>query len=135
MKRADVQRAFEAYLLERGWDLHAEPGDHAGIAGIEAHRGAQRLIGEVRGTASSPGPDVDTGYGRLLRRMSSAHEDATYALIAAVGLTRLMERVEVAVRRGLGIGLFVVDDLGRVHRVRTDQDASEAMVGWTCSMS
>lgn len=114
MMEADVQRAFERYLFERGWDIDA-PG--RGQADICAQRGAELLVGEVKGTTSSPGLDVDTGYGQLLRRMSPAHEEARYALIGPVALSRSLERVDVAVRRRLGIELFVVDDLGHVHAV------------------
>lgn len=66
MREEEVQAAFVEHLRARGWDVTTENADYTDVV---AKRGAERLIAEVKGHTSSPGLDVDTAYGQLLRRM------------------------------------------------------------------
>jgi Holliday junction resolvase len=66
VKETEVEAAFARYLFERGWDVDTDKLDHADVV---ASRGAKHLVAEVKGTTTSPGLDVDTAYGQLLRRM------------------------------------------------------------------
>lgn len=87
MKEADVQAAFADYLLERGWDVQTDAADYADV---RAKRGAGRLVGEVKGTTSSPGLDVDTGYGQVLRCVSRFPGATQYVLVGPERLRQPM---------------------------------------------
>ncbi|GAA1928118.1 hypothetical protein GCM10009737_32470 [Nocardioides lentus] len=118
MKEADVQAAFEAYLLERGWDIQTDDGD---TADVRAKRGA-----EVKGVTSSPGLDMDTGYGQLLRCMSRHPEATQFALVVPERLCSAVERVSPDIRRRLDLDVIVVDDLGGVRSVETGGSEGKA---------
>lgn len=111
MNEAEVQAAFVLHLIERGWDVRTDNPDHADVM---AKRGAERLIAEVKGQTTSPGLDVDTAYGQLLRRMVE-DEMTSYAIAVPERGRAAALRVPLAVRRRMDIAVFVVDDLGRVH--------------------
>ncbi|MDA1387547.1 MULTISPECIES: hypothetical protein [Glycomyces] len=108
-----VLEAFQRWLIAEGWEPTVpESGRHL----IEAVRGEERLIGQVKGHTASVGTDVDTGYGQLLRRMADA-PGIRYALIVPTSVLPHAERVPDHVRRRLGIDLYEVTDAGAVtHR-------------------
>jgi hypothetical protein len=115
VREAEVQAAFVRHLLERGWDVTTENPDYTDVI---ARRGTERIVAEVKGHTSSPGLDVDTAYGQLLRRMTPDLVDAgtVFALVVPETLAPKVERVDAAVRRRLGIELYLVSDLGGVRR-------------------
>jgi hypothetical protein len=111
---ARVLEAFRTWLVAEGWQP-VRPADK--WTDIEAVRGDQRLIGEAKGHTASKGLDVDTGYGRLLRRMTDDAPGIRYALIVPTAVLSEAERVPAHVRRRLGIDLYEVTDTGAVvHR-------------------
>ncbi len=112
MTEAEVEAAFVRYLLERGWDVTTDSADHTDVL---AHRGAERIVAEIKGHTSSPGLDVDTLYGQLLRRMTAPGEDTRYALVVPISLQTKVERVPAPVRDLLDIDMWLVDDDGDVY--------------------
>jgi hypothetical protein len=113
MTEAEVQAAFVLHLIERGWDVRTDNPDYTDVI---AKRGAERLVAEVKGDTSSPGLDIDTAYGQLLRRMDG-DEMTDYAVVVPERARAAALRVSESVRRRLNVTVFVVDDLGRVHRM------------------
>ena len=65
MTEAGVQSAFVEHLRERGWDVTTENVDYTNVI---TNRGAGCVVAEVEGHTSSPGLDVDTMFGQLLRQ-------------------------------------------------------------------
>lgn len=57
--------AFCAFLEENGWEVQQE----LDFVDVAATRAGITLLAEAKGRTSSPGLDVDTLYGRLLRRI------------------------------------------------------------------
>jgi hypothetical protein len=114
MKEAEVQAAFVKYLIERGWDVTTDNDDHTDV---EARRGAEVLVAEVKGTTPYPGLDVDTAYGQLLRRMGDRPERVRYALVVPDSARRSAPRVPDKVRRRLGIDVWTVDEAGDTQLV------------------
>lgn len=112
LTEAQTQAAFVTYLIERGWDVDTENADHTDVI---AHRGAEALIAEVKGHTSSPGLDVDTLYGQLLRRMRPGDE-VTYAVVVPASVGVAAGRVPAAVRQSLLIDIYEVAADGSVLR-------------------
>lgn len=114
MREADVQAAFVAHLQERGWDVFTENTGHVDVA---AKRGAERIVAEVKGHTTSPGLDVDTMYGQLLRRMreEDRHSDIRYVVVVPESLIVAATRVPQWVRAALRVEVVLVDDFGRVR--------------------
>ena len=104
---APVERAFKQWLVAAGWRLIDEVGSWADVI---AERGDERLIGEVKGyTAGNTGLDVDTMFGRLLRRMEPGAATIWAVIVPTRSLTKVL-RVPIAVRRSLGIKVYEVRD-------------------------
>jgi hypothetical protein len=114
MIEAEVQAAFVKYLIECGWEVTTEIGDYTDVIG---RRGDELLVAEVKGTTSSPGLDVDTAYGQLLRRMGDRPEGVRYALVVPDSARRVALRVSDKVRRRLGIDVWTVDEAGNIQLV------------------
>lgn len=113
MREAQVQAAFVAHLLERGWDPTIDGPDHVDV---RARRGAERLVAEVKGDTGSPGTDVDTLTGQLLRRIDP-DTDERYVLVVTERLLAKVQRINDRVLARLGIEVAAVDDLGGVRWV------------------
>jgi hypothetical protein len=76
---ARVLDAFCIWLETHGWTTRRE------VAFVDtASRGDHRLYAEAKGRTASVGPDVDTMYGQLLRRMPA--EELGSAIFAVVVL-------------------------------------------------
>ena len=78
--RGDENRVIEAYMtwLERSnWTVRRE----VDFVDVYAERGGERLYAEAKGHTTSPGLDVDTLYGQLLRRMKDPKPGARYAVL------------------------------------------------------
>jgi hypothetical protein len=82
---------------------------------VVAERDGRTLYAEAKGRTTSPGLDVDTAYGQLLRRLH-LHNDETYALVVPETTVTHALRVPAFVRAALGIEVFGVDEDGVVHR-------------------
>jgi hypothetical protein len=115
VKEAEVEAAFVRYLLERGWDVDTDKVDHADVV---ARRGAEHIVAEVKGTTTSPGLDVDTAYGQLLRRMGDRPEGTCFAIVVPESARKAALRVPEEVRWRFGIDVWVVDELGTVALVQ-----------------
>lgn len=112
VREAEVEAAFVRYLLERGWDVDTDKVDHADVV---ARRGAEHLVAEVKGTSTSPGLDVDTAYGQLLRRMGDRPEGTRFAIVVPELAKNAALRVPDEVRWRFGIDVWVVTELGSVE--------------------
>ena len=112
MTEAEVQLAIVEHLRERGWDVTTENVDYTDVI---ANRGAECIVAEVKGHTSSPGLDVDTMFGQLLRRMTPDGEsDTRYAVVVPASLRKAVERVPPRIRGLLAIDVWTVDNDGTV---------------------
>lgn len=117
MSRGDEARvvhAFGAWLVDRGWAVRYE----VEWLDILAERDGQRLVVEAKGRTSSPGLDIDTAYGQLLRRFPADDSELdTFALVVRdePRSVRAAVRVPARIRRLLRIALFAVSDDGAVR--------------------
>ncbi|MFF5922043.1 hypothetical protein ACFY8C_27455 [Streptomyces flavochromogenes] len=111
-----VVDSFRTWLLSEGW-TPVDPTDR--WTDVEAVRGDDRLICEVKGRTSERGIDADIAYGQLLRRMTSEAPGTRYALVVPSTSVKAAERVPARVRRLLRIDLYEVTDDNTVHRLST----------------
>ena len=114
MKESEVQDAFAKYLRERGWRVDTDNDDYTDVI---ARRDGELLIAEVNGTTTSPGLDVDTAYGQLLRRIRDRPEQVRYALVVPDSAHRAALGVSDEVRRRIGIDVWTVNESGSVQRL------------------
>lgn len=111
---ARVVDAFCAWLASQGWSIEREI-DHVDIL---AARDGIRLYAEAKGRTSSPGLDVDTLYGQLLRRMPSVpSDDRLFAVVVPVEAASAASRVPLWVRERLAITVYTVDPEGTVQEM------------------
>lgn len=110
-REAGVLEDFCAAMRIAGWTVTTQ----VDWADVVAERDGERIIGEAKGRTTSPGLDIDTLYGQLLRRMT---DDAAtrYAVIVPPHLLAAVERVPSGVREALRIDVFLVDEDGEVTR-------------------
>jgi hypothetical protein len=106
-----VAEAFRAWLRAQGWTL-VTPADR--WADIEAVRGGERLVGEIKGRTRDRGVDADIAYGQLLRRMTDGARRTRYALVVPSASVPAAERVPARVRELLRIDVYEVTDDDRV---------------------
>jgi hypothetical protein len=112
--RGDEKRVIDAYVawLERdGWSVQCEV-DFVDVAAV---RGDEHLYAEAKGRTTSPGLDVDTLYGQLLRRMRDPRQEARYAVVIPTAAVSAALRVPAWVREGLSIDVYEVDDADEIH--------------------
>ncbi len=111
VREAEVVDAFEAWLRGAGWAVDRE----VAFVDLRAeHPDGRLLYVEAKGHMTSPGLDVDTLYGQLLRRMKPEEAAARYAVVVPTSVLKAVQRVAPAVRETLRIDLFTVDDAGQV---------------------
>lgn len=112
--RGDEERiiqAFVGWLTDQGWQVQRE----VAFVDILATRGEQTLYAEAKGRTSSPGLDVDTMYGQLLRRIPPDEVgNARFAVVVPDVTLRFALRVPVRVRAVLGIDVYSVTEAGEV---------------------
>jgi len=112
--RGDEERvivAFCSWLEQNGWtNIRRE----AEFVDIVAERAGQTLYAEAKGRTSSPGLDVDTLYGQLLRRMQHPEAQARYAVVVPSSALGAVLRVPDWVRARLNIDVYGVDPEGNV---------------------
>lgn len=112
VRETEVEGAFVRYLLDRGWDVDTDGVDHADVV---ARRGAEHIVAEVKGTTTSPGLDVDTAYGQLLRRMGDRPDGTRFAIVVPESARKAAVRVPAEIRWKFGIDVWVVTELGSVE--------------------
>jgi len=113
---ATVVEVFSAWLAAQGWECEKLP-PRGDFPSIDArHPDGRRLVVEAKGFSRDAGADLDSGYGRLLRRMKG-EPDTVYALVVAKTVVRFAQRVPAEVRGRLGISLYTVDADGTVALV------------------
>ncbi|WP_433136257.1 hypothetical protein ACQPZ8_28990 [Actinomadura nitritigenes] len=111
MKEERVVEVFRGWLLSESWS-EVEPTDP--WTDIEAVRGSQRLVCEVKGTTTDPGVDADVAYGQLLRRMTDPSPGIRYALVVPTSALKAALRVPWQVRETNRIEVYEVRDDGSV---------------------
>lgn len=122
MSRGDeraVVEGFAAWLTGQGWSVRFEEN----WWDICADYGDQHMYVEAKGKTSSPGLDVDTAYGQLIRRMPAEDDPSvSYALVVREEpkSVRAALRVPIRVRRVLRIRVFAVADTGHVRELESD---------------
>lgn len=114
-----VVQAFCEWLHAEGWTTRTEQ-MHVDIV---AERDGEHLYVEAKGHTTSPGLDVDTGFGQLLRRMPAAHD-------AAMRFALVVRDEPRSVRAATRVAQRVLDLLGiRVYAVGSDGDVRELSGG------
>jgi len=112
--RGDEKRVTDAYVtwLKQGnWTVRRE----VDFVDVYAERGQERLYAEAKGRTTSPGLDVDTLYGQLLRRMRDPEHGARYAVVVPTAALNAALRVPAWVRDRLSVDVYEVDDDAGVH--------------------
>jgi hypothetical protein len=105
-----VVAASCGWLTERGWTVHTEQA----FCDVVATRAGQAMYAEVKGRTSSPGRDVDTLYGQLLRRVpAGAVGRDVFAVVVPDVAVKFAERVSLDVRRALNVHIYGVTEKGR----------------------
>lgn len=103
--------AFCEHLRAEGWVVDTE----VKFCDVLAERDGRRVYAEAKGRTSSPGLDVDTMFGQLLRRMPEGDDPpARYAVVVPVEARAAVLRVPARVREQLRIDAFTVDSDGLV---------------------
>jgi hypothetical protein len=112
--RGDEERvilAFCAYLDGEGWQVQRE----VAFVDVYATKGERRLYAEAKGRTTSPGLDVDTMSGQILRRMPPDEVgSAEFAVVLPAVAVSVALRVPARVRRLLGVTVIAVADDGTV---------------------
>lgn len=111
-RESEIVDVFCEWLTSQGWKVQTQ----VAWVDVVAQRENERLVGEAKGVTTSPGLDVDTMYGQLLRRMTDDPE-TRYAIIVPEKVVPAASRVPAAVRLRLRIDLYGVDpdDVVRRH--------------------
>lgn len=104
--------AFCRWLSDQGWTVTRE----VAFVDVLAERAGERLFGEAKGRTSSPGLDVDTMYGQLLRRMREPDEHTRYAVVVPDNALAAVLRVPDHVRDLLRIDVYAVSEAGAVSQ-------------------
>jgi hypothetical protein len=108
---ARVVDAFCTYLRMNGWEVRRE----LDFVDVAATRNGITLLAEAKGRTASPGLDVDTLYGQLLRRIpGDAIGSAVLAVVVPDVAVKFATRVSLAVRGALGMHVYAVDEGGAV---------------------
>jgi hypothetical protein len=114
MPRGDEQRVVDAFcdwLRSDGWTVDTE----VAFIDVMAQKDGTTLIAEAKGVTSSPGLDVDTAYGHLLRRMTGVpHDSQRYALVVPVETLAAALRVPQRIRALLVLDVYSVAQDGAV---------------------
>lgn len=114
--RGDEERvifAFCGWLESEGWTRIRREVEFVDIV---AERDGQTLYIEAKGRTSSPGLDVDTMYGQLLRRMQHPESSARYGVVVPSSALAAALRVPEWIRERLNVEVYAVDPEGAVIR-------------------
>lgn len=114
MPRGDERRVVSAFcdwLRSDGWKVDTE----VAFIDVMAQKEGTTLIAEAKGITSSPGLDMDTAYGQLLRRMTAEpHDSQRYALVVPVETLAAALRVPHRIRALLALDVYSVGHDGAV---------------------
>lgn len=112
--RGDEDRiilAFCRWLESEGWMTERE----VAFVDVLATRGGDRMYVEAKGRTASPGLDVDTMYGQLLRRMPEDEVgDAAFAVVVPDTALKAARRVPRRIRDLLRIRIYGVTEDGTI---------------------
>jgi hypothetical protein len=109
---ARVVDAFCAALEVDGWEVARE----VEFVDVVAYKEGMTIYAEAKGRTTSPGLDVDTMYGQLLRRMGNEPKPRTrYAVVVPDTALAAAKRVPTWVRSRLEIDVYAVHEDGRVE--------------------
>lgn len=118
---ARVVEAFCSWLEARGWSVEREQE----FVDVVAIRGGRRILAEAKGRTASPGLDVDTLYGQLLRRVpGDAVGRDVFAVVVPDVAVRFAARVPAEVRAALNIHIYGVAEHGSVSYAGSGTDPS-----------
>lgn len=120
-----VVDAFCTWLEDQGWATEREQN----FVDVISTRDGATIYAEAKGRTASPGLDVDTLYGQLLRRIPAHAIDHGYlAVVVPDVAVKFAERVPAHVRAALRMHVYAVDPNGSVAHVgdRTDPAANDA---------
>jgi hypothetical protein len=112
MRATAVEAVIVDYLREDGWTVTTAKMDEVDVL---ATRGTELIQIEVKGLTSTPGVDIDHGYGQLMRRMSPEMAHARFVLAVPEVLEEKALRVHGEVRSRLGIEVWSVTSTGAVR--------------------
>lgn len=105
---ARIVLLFADWLRSEGWNVELEV-NHVDVV---ARRGSVTLLAEAKGLTSSPGTDLDTLYGQLLRRAPEHDPSVLLGVVVPDSLRTAALRVPGWMRSKLSITVFVVGDHG-----------------------
>ena len=105
--------AFVAWLQAQEWAVQRE----VAFCDVVARRDGVTLYAEAKGRTTSPGLDVDTLYGQLLRRVPLDAVGARFGVVVPSQARAAALRVPDSVRRLLDITVYVVDAAGYVEEI------------------
>lgn len=108
--RGDEERVIVAFC---GW-LESEGWTSIRRRLSSSTRDSQTLYVEAKGRSSSPGLDVDTMYGQLLRRMQHPDSNARYGVVVPSSALAAALRVPEWVRERLKVDVYAVGPEGAV---------------------
>lgn len=108
---ARVIKAFTTWLTDSGWTVTRE----VDFCDVVARRGTTTLYAEAKGRTTSPGLDVDTLYGQLLRRADVSTDGAVLGVVVPTEARAAALRVPEATRRALRVTVYVVGAGGHVE--------------------
>ncbi|MFF4651493.1 hypothetical protein [Streptomyces sp. NPDC001380] len=111
-----MQESFEGWLRGHGWKILDEHCDHDCVDVEAWHADGARLLAEVQEDTPDVDRDLDTAYGRLLRRMDD-NPGTRYAVVVPEDAAEAALRVSVRVRGLLGVDLYAVGAGGAVRRL------------------
>jgi hypothetical protein len=115
----DLKRVLQAWLRCDGWQADVRYGHEPGID-IDAHRGRERWIIEVKGSGSLNPMRVNyflTILGETLQRMSDPNARYSIALPDLQQFVRLWDRLPRLAKDRTTISALFVDGVGRVRLV------------------
>ncbi|MGW4340743.1 hypothetical protein ACWEK5_49505 [Rhodococcus koreensis] len=111
-----MARDFAGWLSTQGWTVRTE----VDVVDIVAEKDGHRLYAEVKAASTTPGLDVDTAIGQLVRRMpSEADQSVSFALVVRddPGSVDAAVRAPQRVLDLLGMSLYAVDEDGGVRQL------------------
>ena len=114
LSEEDMKKALESNLKKAGWSVHVAYGGQHGID-IDAHRGKERWIIEVKGPGSRS--EMRVNYfigilGELLQRMSDPNAKYSIALPDMEQFHRLWAKLPAFAKERTGITILFVDKSG-----------------------
>jgi hypothetical protein len=100
-----------AWLQQNDWTAEREQA----FVDVVANRRGVKILAEAKGRTTSPGLDMDTMYGQLLRRIPPEEVGRAHlAVVVPDDALKFALRVHEAVRDALNIHVYAVSEAGTV---------------------